>query len=199
VKTIAIVIALVLVLGGIGVTVYVEVPAGYKHEVLSSNGKAKAKAKALVLYHPSRDAHFSDELSLAVAEGLKVAGLSVDRATLSGDTPAMPQDYALLAVVSNTFWFTPDLPTLRFLSRARLQGMPAIGLIGGAGSTDRSQTMLDDALRKAGAKVLRTRAFWIAQPNDDKRMSEPNRQVALDMAKQFGAESGRAVLEPHKP
>jgi hypothetical protein len=189
-KIIALVIGLVLLLGAVLVTGYVEYPAAYKHETLSGEGRARA----LVLYHPSRDAHFSDELSLAVADGLKAAGLSVDRATLSGDTPATPQGYALVAVVGNTFWFTPDLPTLRYLARARLEGLPAIGLIGGAGSTDRSQALLDEALRKTGAKVIRTRSFWIARPNDEKRMGEPNRQVALDMAKQFGAESGSSVL-----
>jgi len=193
-KTVAIVVTLILLLGAIGITVYVEVPSDYKLEVLSTDGQAKA----LVLYHPSRDAHFSDELSLAVADGLKAAGLSVDRATLNGDTPASPQGYALVAVVSNTFWFTPDLPTLRYLARTRMEGQPVIGLIGGAGSTDRSQRMLDDALRQAEAKVIQTRSFWISRPNDEKRMSEPNRQVALDMAKQFGAESGRSVLETRK-
>jgi hypothetical protein len=197
-KVIAIAIGLILLLGAVLVTVYVEFPAAYKHEGLGNEG-SEGRARALVLYHPSRDAHFSDDLSLAVADGLKAAGFSVDRATLGGDTPATPQGYTLVAVVSNTFWYTPDLPTLFYLGRARLEGIPAIGLIGGAGSTDRSQAKLDEALRKTGARVIRTRSFWIARPNDEKRMAEPNRQVALDMAKQFGEESGRSVLAARQP
>lgn len=189
-KKIAIAVGLILAAGLAVVTGVVETEAGYKHEVLGGEGKIKA----LVLFHPSRDAHFSEDLSLALADGLKAAGFSVHRATLTRDTPGAPKDYALVAVVCNTFWWTPDLPTLRYLARARLDGIQAIGLIGGAGSTDRSQRMLDEALRKTGANVIRTRSFWISRPNDETRMNEPNRQVALQMAKQFGSDSGQTVL-----
>lgn len=191
-KKIAIVIAVIVLAGLAIVTIYVEREAQYRLESLASAGKAKA----LVLYHPSRDAHFSDDLSLALAEGLKTAGFSVDRATMTSQTPATPKQYALIAVVSNTFWWTPDLPTLRYLERARLEGSAAIGLILGAGSTGRSQRLLDEALRKTGANVIRTRSFWIKHPNDEARMNEENRAVALDMAKQFGSDTGTVVLAP---
>ena len=42
-------------------------------------------------FHYSRDAHFTDELSLAMAEGLKAAGYCVDLATLTGVTPDEPR------------------------------------------------------------------------------------------------------------
>jgi hypothetical protein len=188
-KKIAIAVGLILLTGLAIATAIVETEAHYKHEVLTSEGNIKA----LILFHPSRDAHFSDDLSLALADGLKGAGFSVHRATLTRDTPAAPKDYALIAVVSNTFWWTPDLPTLRYLERARLDGIQAIGLIGGGGSTDRSQRILNEALRKTGATVIRTRSFWISRPNDEARMNEPNRAVALQMAKQFGVDAGQVV------
>jgi hypothetical protein len=147
-----------------------------------------------VLFHPSRDAHFSDDLSSAVASGLIAAGFSVDRATLTRSTPGAPKRYALIAVVSDTYWWSPDIPTLRYLGRARFDGIHAIGLIGGAGSTARSQRILDKALRDTGATVIETRSFWLWRPNDKARMKEPNREVALSQAKQFGEASGRVVL-----
>jgi hypothetical protein len=110
----------------------------------------------------------------------------VDRATLTGDTPAAPKDYALIGVVSNTYWWTPDLPTLRFLARARLGGIASVGLIGGAGATSRSQRLLAEALRASGSRVLQTRAFWLWRPNDEQRMAEVNRDVAIDLARQMG-------------
>ena len=147
-----------------------------------------------MLYHPSRDAHFSDDLSIALAEGLKAAGFSVDRATLTCATSGALMEFALIAVVSNTFWWTPDLPTLRYLERVRPDGIAAIGLISGAGSTARSQRLLDEALRRTGANVIRTRSLWSKRPNDEGRMNEDNRAVALDMAQQFGRDSGAFVL-----
>lgn len=188
-KKIAITIGLILLAALAISTTLVELEADFKHEVLSSNGSATA----LLLFHPSRDARFSDDLSLALADGLKAAGFSVHRATTTRHTPDAPNDYALVAVVCNTYWWSPDLPTQRYLARARFNDIPAIGLIGGAGATGRSEQMLKDALQQTGAKVLQTRSFWIMRPNDEDRSNEPNRQVALQLARQLGMETARFV------
>lgn len=66
-----------------------------------------------------------------------------------------------------------------------------VGLIGGAGSTDRSERVLGEALRATGATVLGIRSFWLWRPNDKSRMNEPNRGVARDMARQFGVKYGK--------
>lgn len=193
-KMIAIALGVILLVALGIVTAIVEVESDYKHESLGGEGELTA----LVLFHPSRDAHFSEDLSVAVADGLKATGFSVHRATLTRDTPEAPKDYALIAVVSNTFWWTPDLPTLRYLARAKFGGVYAIGLIGGGGSTGRSHRILDEALRKSGANVIRTRAFWLGRPNDETRIDEPNRAVALEMAKKFGEDSGQRILAAKK-
>lgn len=190
-KMIAMAVSLILLAGLAIVTVIVEAEADYTHEILGEEGPVRA----LILFHPSREAHFSDELSLALADGLRAAGFSVHRATLTRDTPQAPKEYALIAVVSNTYWWTPDIPTLRYLARSRLDGVHAIGLMGGAGATGRSRRILDEALRKTGAHVIRTRSFWLFRPNDETRMNEPNRQVALQLAKQFGVDAGQLVLQ----
>jgi hypothetical protein len=189
-KIIAIAVGLILLAGLAGVTAFVEIEADYKQETLGGEGNARA----LVLFHPSREARFSDDLSLALGDGLIAAGFLVHRATLTRHTPAAPKAYALIAIVSNTYWWTPDLPTLRYLARARFNRIPAIGLIGGAGSTGRSQKILAQSLRKSGANVLATRAFWLWRPNDETRPDEPNREVALQLARQFGVDAGQIVL-----
>lgn len=171
------------------VSVMVQREAAPEQQALGGAGPRKA----LVLYHPSRDARFSDELSLALAAGLKDAGLAVERATLTAALPSQPQGYALLVVVSNTYYWAPDLPTQHYLARARLQGQAAVGVIGGAGATARSQRLLEEALRASGAQVLGVRSWWLMRPNDENRLSEPNRAVALEKARAFGAEAGRAA------
>lgn len=189
IKLIGVVIG-VLLLALVGVSIAVELEADETRQSLGPPGRAKA----LVLFHPSRDARFSDDLSLAFAQGLQAGGMSVDRATLTRHAPASAQGYALVAVVSNTYYWTPDLPTLRYLGRARLDGVAAVGLIGGAGATRRSQRLLAEALRSTGARVMQTRSFWLFRPNDESRMNEPNRAVALDIAQRWGTETAQAVL-----
>jgi hypothetical protein len=41
---------------------------------------------------------------------------------------------------------------------------------------------------------LGVRPYWILRPNDEGRMSESNWEVARDLARKFGQESGKAAL-----
>ena len=195
-KRIAVGLGSALALGLAILSIVVERESQY---VLEALGGGSGKGRALVLYHPSRDARFSDDLSLAFAQGLMAAGFTVDRATLTSKTPPHPEGYAVIGVVSNTYYWTPDLPTLHYLRRARLDGTALVGLIGGAGSTGRAQRVLDQALRATGGTVLQTRSFWLWRPNDEARPDEANRQVALDLAKQLGIESGARALASATP
>jgi hypothetical protein len=188
-KRVLLVIGLLLLATAATVTALVESEAEYQHEALGGHGPARA----LILYHPSRDAHFSDELSLALAKGLVSAGFSVERATLTGATPDALSSYKLVAVVSNTYRWAPDRPTLRYLARARLDGMAVLGVIGGAGSTGRSQRLLGEALHKSGARVIGTRSFWIFRPNEETDSGEPNRQVALRLAEKLGRDTAQQL------
>lgn len=179
------------VVAGAALTLWVEREAEYQVQELGRG----APRRALVLYHPSRDAHFSDELSIALAEGIVSAGWAVDRVTTTSRTTAGTLRYDLIVVVSNTYWWTPDLPTLRFLRRTRLGGIPAIGVIGGAGSTGRSRRLLREALTVSGARVLEVRDLWILRPNDERRMSEDNRAVARELARRIGENGARQAVD----
>lgn len=183
--------ALILVILGLAtITVLVQLEADYVLENLGGGGSGRA----LVLFHPSRDARFSDQISEALAEGFKDAGLTVDRTTLTRTTPGAPEGYAIIGIVSNTYYWAPDRPTRRYLDRANLSGLPSLAIIGGAGSTGRAERMLGQALRDAGATVLGTRSVWLWRPNDESRMDEPNRGLALEIARQLGRESAARVL-----
>ncbi len=176
----------------VGISIAVQREATYVREDLGG----RSSQAALILYHPSRDAGFSDELSMALADGLKSPGYRVDRATLTSQTPGEVADYALVAVVTNTYYASPDRPTLRYLARVHWAGTPVIGVIGGAGSTEQAERVFGGALRSTGATVLATRAFWLWRPNDERRMQEPNRAVARDLAARFGEEMGKQVASP---
>ena len=165
------------------VSVRVQIPAPAKIETLFSTGSPRV----LILYHPSRDTGFSDDLSLAFAKGLGDAGMAVDRATLNAATPISPIGYAGIAVVSNTYYWTPDLPTLWYLGRARWNNLPAVALIGGAGATHRSQKMLNLAVSAAGGRLLYSQSYWLLRPNDESRNDASNRSIALEQATSLGS------------
>jgi hypothetical protein len=190
VKRSGVALAILLLLVVVVVSVLVQLETDYRHEVLSTSGSERA----LVLYHPSRDASFSDDLSTSVAQGFQRAGLIVERATITRSTPPHLEEYAIVAVVSNTYYWTPDLPTLRYLRRARLPGVMAIGLMGGAGSTGRAERLLAESLTQTGAESVETRSFWLWRPNDEARTNEPNREVAMEFAELFGYEVGASAL-----
>jgi hypothetical protein len=162
-----------------GITIWVQREAPHKRETLYE-GKAQ---KALVLYHPSRDAHFSEDVSIAVAKGFHDIGMSVDRETMTEATAAAHRGYAFLAVITNTYYGSPDRPTLRYLERARFGNTPTIGLTLGSGTTDRAQRILNEKLRRASTNTIDVRSFWISRPNDENRLQEPNRAVAVEMAR----------------
>ena len=65
---------------------------------------------------------------------------------------------------------------------------------GWRGPTARSQWILDEALRHTGAWVIATCSFWLSRPNHETRMSEPNRDFALELGRRFGIESAGTVL-----
>lgn len=184
------VVAAVLVL--LVLTLVVQTESAYRLRPLGGTGDVRA----LVLVHPSRDSGFSDELAQAVARGLIEAGLRVNLATLTDATPARPQGYALVVVVSNTCWWAPDRPTRRYLARARWNGLRTIGLLAGAGATQRSQRLLERALNATGAGVVAVEPFWIWRPHDAQRTDQPSRAVAADRARRLGLACAAAVLSP---
>lgn len=50
-------------------------------------------------------------------------------------------------------------------------------------------------MRMTGANLKQTRSSRHVRPNEESRLNEPNRAVALQLARQFGRDAGTAVLE----
>lgn len=115
------------------------------------------------------DARFSDDLTLAMAAGFDRAGGAVDRATMSGRTPPHRTGYALVAVVTNTSYWNPDLPTLRYLERPDLTDLPVIAVGGGAGSTGRARRTLTEASSRTGGTVREACSVRVWRPNVESR------------------------------
>jgi hypothetical protein len=183
-------VSLAVLLAGLAITVsiYVQIPVAAKTTRINADGGSRA----LVLYHPDKLGAFTDDLSSAIADELAKHGFDVMLHTMTPAQPPDPRSFALVAVVSNTYYWAPDRPTRKLLEELRFDGVMTIGLIGGAGSTDRAQRLFVESLRSAGAELYDVRAFWILRPNDETRLQEPNRGVAIDMARRFAAQAAAA-------
>jgi hypothetical protein len=128
---------------------------------------SETRGEALVLYHPSRDAGFSDVLAQAVVRGFRTAGFRVALVTTTKQARSDLRRFAIVAIVANTYYWSPDRPTLSYLRRVSLIGKSVIGIMAGAGSTAAAERKLGEAIRGAGAAQVETRSVWLFRPNDE--------------------------------
>jgi len=177
-KWIVLALVAVALVGLLAVTLWVQREEPFRKDMLAQG----ERGRGLILYHPSRDAHFSDDLTLALARGFAGAGFSAERWTMSAAAPARPEGFAVVAVVSNTFYGRPDWPTMRYLARADLKGLPAVAIMAGSGATAGAEARLRQAVTTSGARLQAARSLWIARPNDETRMKADNRAVAGEIA-----------------
>ena len=180
----------IIVLGVLGVTFWVETEAPFRKERLATG----TAGKALILYHPSRDAHFADDLTRAVGRGFEEEGLAVERWTMTRRTPARPENFAIVAVVSNTFFGAPDWPTQRYLETARFEDQKLLAILGGGGITDRAEISLIQAIGRTGADLLAHRALWTSRPNQPGAAAASNRALAMEIAQAMARDAGREAL-----
>lgn len=179
-----------LILGFVGLTMWVETEAPFRKERLATG----TLGKALILYHPSRDAHFSEDLTRALARGFEEDGLKVERWTMTRRTPAKPEGFAIIALVSNTFFRAPDWPTQRYLERARFENQKLLVILGGGGNTKRAEIALLQAVERTGADPIALRSLWTSRPNQPGAAATINRALALEIAQGMAIEAGAEIL-----
>lgn len=180
------VLALIL-LATLGLVFWVEAEAPFAQEQVAE-GRGQ---RALILYHPSRDAGFSDDVTEALARGFEDEGFGVERWTMTSETPARPSGFDSIAIVSNTFFQAPDWPTMRYLARADLTGQRIVMIMCGSGSTDRAERRLRSAIRRAGGDIVAGRALWTSRPNEPRAPAVANRLIAFEIAQRLARDAAR--------
>ncbi|MCC7406271.1 MAG: hypothetical protein IT288_17895 [Bdellovibrionales bacterium] len=173
---------LVFAIGGISTVV--ELEADSRHEILAE-GNTPGRS-ALIIMHPSWLDGFQEELTAAFASSLAANGWRVERMRARSDQIPELAHYQLIVIGTNTYYWRPDLPTKRVLAQLNLENKRVVGIVSGAGSTDWAVASLRQLLVESHGEVLDVRPFWLWRPNDEMRMDEPNREVAVDLARQFG-------------
>lgn len=158
-------------------------------EVLNPDGAA---GHALVLYHPGLS-DLQGALTDAFMAGLVDLDWRVSRTTTSAAAPVDVSAYDLVALGVHTYWWAPDGPTRRYLTRAGdLGGTPVVVLLSALGATGRAEVRSADWVTRHGGRVMAVRSFFTMRPNDETD-PRPNREVALARARELATTSAAAL------
>ena len=153
-------------------------------QVMNPEGEG---GRALVVYHPGIRGFF-DAVIHAFAEGLVSNGWTVEMVTASPQAPADLSGYDLLVVGGPTYFWTPVRPIQAYVSRlGDLAGKPTVVFVTGFGATGRSTSIMEELVRGANGRLVKSLSFFKMRPNDETD-PRPNREVAVEMAMRAGRE-----------
>ncbi|HAZ11224.1 MAG: hypothetical protein A2X86_08370 [Bdellovibrionales bacterium GWA2_49_15] len=186
-KAIAISIIGIIVLTIVILSILVELEAPPQKEILYSGGAKRA----LIVFHPSWKYHFQEDLTAAFARGLNSQGWSVDRITTSFKMLSDFNTYDMYIFGTNTYYWSPDLPTKRFLTDINLFQKPAVAIVSGPGYTERAEETMKELLDKANASIVTIHAFSLFRPSEKSLMPDFNHLSSVDTAFLLGQESGK--------
>jgi hypothetical protein len=138
---------------------------------------------ALILYHPGLTS-FSHDVAYAFADGLMINDWRVEIATPSTQAPSDLSRYDLLVVLTNTYAFTPDKPTMRQLERwGDLDGIETFLVTLGAGSVQESKKSLENMISASNGEIVQSLALFSMAPNEgDRSATEIAYQTAQQLA-----------------
>lgn len=159
-------------------------------EVLNPGGDA---GTAFVVYHPGRS-DFQRRVFSGFMEGLVANGWRVESTSPSIKTPTDLSGYDLLVLGGPTYWFTPNRPIRRYLSRlGDLGGRRVVTLITALGMGERSASIMERLVLAANGDLVKSLLLYKMRPNDENNQvgGEENRALAVAMATQAAKEIPR--------
>jgi flavorubredoxin len=122
---------------------------------------------ALVVYHPGKS-DFHERVTSGFAEGLASNGWRVEITTASSQAPPDLSGYDLLVLGGPTYWFTPNRPIRRYLSRlGDLGGQRTVTIITAMGAGERSTSIMEKQVREANGNLVNALILYTTRPNED--------------------------------
>lgn len=151
-------------------------------EVRNPEGDA---GTALVVYHPGKS-DFQEKVTYAFAEGLASNGWRVEITTASSQTPTDLAGYDLLVLGGPTYWFAPNRPIRRYLSRlGDLGGQPTATIITAMGAGERSISIMEQEVREANGELVKSLILYTMRPNEELYGINDAVEIATQAAKEI--------------
>jgi hypothetical protein len=161
-------------------------------DVRNAGGSA---GTALMVYHPGRSG-FYRQVADGFAKGLISRGWRVEATTASGEAPSDLSAYDLLVLGGPTYFFTPNRPIRRYLSRlGDLKGKPTVTIITAMGVGQRSTAVMERRVREANGNLVRALLLYWMRPNDDDNYVDTPQNKALAAA--MATEAAKQIALPN--
>lgn len=175
------------------VTLFVEV-AGPKRN--ATFGKTDAAVKALIVYDPDPFYNLDQQVSEAFAKGLEANGWFIQATSVAAARETATSGFDLYVFCANTYNWSPDWSVTSYIKHdAVIKGKKVVAITLGAGSTGRSQKVFENLIKEKGGNMLASRTYWLWRPNDKSRLKESNVTVAVELAENFGNETGKLIAD----
>lgn len=141
------------------------------------------KGNILVLFNPDPIYNLDQQVAESFATAAQQQGWHSSIVTLAAADTIDPGRFDLFVFCANTYNWSPDRPTKKYIRKARwLEGRPVVAIIMGSGSTARSGRLLRELLQEQGAVIVQTTDLWLMRPNDESQTNRGNVSIARSKA-----------------
>ncbi len=151
---------------------------------------------ALIVYDPDPFYNLDEQICLSIAKGLSENDWGVKVVSVAAANNIENETFDLYVFCANTYNWAPDMAVSNYIDEHdKLQNKDVLAITLGAGSTLRSQRVLEDIIRKKGSNLIDSKSYWLLKPNDENRINESNVAVAVEMARELGRSVGKRILD----
>jgi hypothetical protein len=184
--------AIVFILAGWSIlTLYVEKQGPGKQWNL---GKTHGR-KVLIIFDPDPFYNLDEQVCNSFGMALAEENMNVKIATVASAEKIDVQSFDLYVYCANTYNWRPDWAVTAFI-KEKLPTLPnksTVAITLGAGSTEASQRNLETVITNSGGRLLGSYSLWLWRPNDEQKMTEPNVEVAVNMAHEWGKQIAQEI------
>lgn len=181
----------ILALGWIALTIYVEKTGPWKQWVLGEgNGK-----RLLIIYDPDPFYNLDEQVCLSFGKAVADQNLNVRVVTVAAAEEVDLQTYEAVVYCANTYNWRPDWSIVGYIEDHQLgeTKTSVVAITLGAGSTQSSQKAFEKTIINSGGKLMGSYSLWLWRPNDETKPNEPNVDVAISMAYDWGKQIAEQI------
>lgn len=182
---------LIVALVWVIMTIYVERTGPPKQWVLGNpNGK-----RALIVYDPDPFYNLDEQICRSFGEALAEQKMNVKISTVAAANSNEHESYDILIYCANTYNWRPDWSITQYIKnhQSSQSAKPVVAITLGAGSTEASRESFEKTIINSGGKLIESYSLWLWRPNDKKKMEDPNIDVAVAMAHDWGKQIAQKI------
>jgi hypothetical protein len=175
--------------GWTALTIYVEMKGASRQWTLGPDNGPK---KVLIVFDPDPFYNLDEQVCMSFGKALAEKGMSVKVATVAA-VENSELKYDAVVYCANTYNWRPDWAVTSFIEDHASQAGNSVAVTLGAGSTESSQKHLEKVIADSGGELIGSYSLWLWRPNDEQRMEEPNVEVAVAMAYEWGRQTAEKL------